>query len=320
MSLFIAVPSKGRLMENTFAFFERAGLKLLRPRGERDYRGLIKGVDDVEILFLSASEIANELATGNVHFGVTGADLIYENIRDADAKVELLAPLNFGYADVVVAVPETWIDVRTMRDLDDVAGQFRATHGERLRVATKYINLTRKFFSEHGISDYRIVESHGATEGAPASGAAELIVDITSTGSTIAANALKIPDDGLILKSEAYLVASLKAEWGASERALTSQILDRIASEQRGRSVKELRTRVANLDMESLKAKFNVSFPFGAATSTGMVTLHARQADLYALTAYLREKGAETVTVSSIDHVFTPENPLFERLSKRIKL
>jgi ATP phosphoribosyltransferase len=314
MSLMIAVPSKGRLMENTFAFFERAGMKLVRPRGERDYRGVIKGVNDVEILFLSASEIAKELALGNVHFGVTGADLIYENIIDADKKVELLTPLNFGYADVVVAVPETWIDVRTMRDLDDVAGQFRARHGERLRVATKYINLTRKFFRDHGILDYRIVESHGATEGAPASGAAELIVDITSTGSTIAANALKIPDDGLILKSEAYLIASLSANWGEKQRALTAELLDRIASEQRGRAVKELRTRIKNIDMDDLKAKFKVSFPFGAATSTGMVTLHVAPAEIYALSHYLREKGAETVTVSSIDHVFTPENPLFEKL------
>ena len=143
-----------------------------------------------------------------VHLGVTGEDLVRESIADADKRVLLIDNLGFGSANVVVAVPQAWIDVRTMADLDDVTTGFRAQHNRRMRVATKYINLTRNFFATHGVVDYRIVESAGATEGAPAVGTAEMIVDITTTGATLAANGLKVLDDGVILRSQANLVAS----------------------------------------------------------------------------------------------------------------
>ena len=213
LPLTLAVPSKGRLQENAFSFFARAGLPLVQGRGVRDYRGSIAGVPDVEVLFLSASEIARELSQGGAHLGITGEDLIRKSIPDADERLVLLTPLGFGHANVVVAVPQAWIDVRRMADLEDVASAFRAQHGRKMRVATKYVNLTRTFFAEHGVADYRIVESLGATEGAPASGAAELIVDITTTGTTLAANALKVLDDGVMLRSEANLVASVGASW-----------------------------------------------------------------------------------------------------------
>ncbi len=181
----LAVPSKGRLQENAEAFFTRAGLSLAKPRGARDYRGTIPGLDNVEIAYLSASEIASQLARGMVHLGVTGEDLLRESIADVDKRVLLIDNLGFGSANVVVAVPQAWIDVRTMADLDDVTTGFRAQHNRRMRVATKYINLTRAFFASHGVVDYRIVESAGATEGAPAVGTAEMIVDITTTGATL---------------------------------------------------------------------------------------------------------------------------------------
>ena len=168
--LVLAVPAKGRLQENAEAFFARAGLALIKPRGARDYRGAIAGLDGVEVAYLSAAEITAQLAAGAVHLGVTGEDLVREMIPDADARVVLIEGLGFGFANVVVAVPQAWIDVRTMADIDDVATAFRQHHGRKMRVATKYVNLTRGFFSDHGIIDYRIVESSGATEGAPAAG------------------------------------------------------------------------------------------------------------------------------------------------------
>ena len=146
-------------------------------------------------------------------------------------------PLGFGYANVVVAVPQAWIDVRSMADLDDVATSFRLAHDRRMRVATKYVNLTRGFFASHGIVDYRIVESAGATEGAPAAGTAELIVDITTTGTTLAANGLKVIDDGAILRSQANLVAARAADWGARERETARLVLDRIDRPTRGRRI-----------------------------------------------------------------------------------
>ena len=187
----LAIPSKGRLQEPAHAFFARAGLELIQGRGARDYRGAIAGLPGVEVAYVSSAEIVGQLAAGAAHLGVAGEDLLREKALDVEARFELLSPLGFGHANVVVAAPRTWIDVRTMADLDDVAQAFRAKRGERMRVATKYVNLTRRFFADHGVADYRIVESLGATEGAPASGAAELIVDITTTGATLAANALK---------------------------------------------------------------------------------------------------------------------------------
>lgn len=228
-SLVLALPSKGRLMEESEALLERAGLPVEKSDGRR-YRGRLAGEIDVEVAFLSAGETARELAAGSVHLGITGEDLVRESVADWRSKVALLAGLGYGRADVVVAVPELWIDVWTMEDLDDVAAGFRARHGRRMRIATKYWNLTQGFFAQHGIALYRVVESLGATEGAPAAGLADLVVDITTTGSTLAANHLKILEDGLILKSEAKLAASRTAPWSDSARAAAAALLDRLTA------------------------------------------------------------------------------------------
>src|SRR5262249_6519249 len=237
--LVLAVPSKGRLQENAQAFFARAGLELVQPRGARDYRGTLAGFDGVEVAYLSAAEITAQLAQGAVHFGVTGEDLVREMVAAPDERVVFIDNLGFGQANVVVAVPQAWIDVRTMADLDDAATAFRLRHDRKLRVASKYVNLTRAFFAAHNILDYRIVESAGATEAAPAAGTADFIVDITTTGATLAANALKVIEDGVILRSQANLVAARRASWGEDERAAARAILDRIAAERRARAVRE---------------------------------------------------------------------------------
>jgi ATP phosphoribosyltransferase len=205
--LTLAIPSKGRLMEASSDLLARAGLTIDRLGADRGYRGILRGIDGMEIAFLSASEIAQNLRDGKIDAGVTGQDLLTEKIPPDDEAVRLLLRLGFGPANVVVAVPECWLDVASMADLDEIAESFYARHGRRLRVATKYHNLTRRFFAEKGVTGYRIVESLGATEGAPAAGIAEIIVDITTTGSTLAANSLKILDDGVILESCAVLAA-----------------------------------------------------------------------------------------------------------------
>lgn len=211
MTLTIAIPSKGRLKDDTLALFARAGLPVVPP-ADRSYQTIIEGRSDIEVAFLSASEIARELARGTVHLGVTGEDLARETVAVADDVFDFPLKLGFGHANVVVAVPEAWIDVETMADLDDVAAEYRLRYGRRLRIATKYWQLTQNWFGQHGIGVYRIVESLGATEGAPAAGSADAIVDITSTGSTIRANHLKVLKDGVVLKSEANLIASKAAD------------------------------------------------------------------------------------------------------------
>ncbi len=316
-SFVIAVPSKGRLQENTEAFFARAGLALVKPRGARDYRGAIADLPSVEVAYLSSSEIAAQLAQGMVHFGVTGEDLIREEISRSEQRVVLIEALGFGHANVVVAVPQAWIDVHDMADLDDVATAFRLRHSRKMRVATKYVNLTRDFFSARGIVDYRIVESSGATEGAPAAGTAELIVDITTSGATLAANGLKVVEDGVILRSQANLVAARSANWGIEERAIARTILDRVAAQARARAYREVRARFPGCD-EAVLAKartdFGVLAPFGGPTSSGMLTLHCPPAEVYALSRYLHAKGADGVTVGEIDYVFSPGNPLYAKL------
>jgi ATP phosphoribosyltransferase len=323
--LVLAVPSKGRLQENASAFFARAGLAFAQGRGERAYRGTISDLGDVEVAFLSASEIVTHLASGAAHMGITGEDLVREQIADVDGAIEMLTPLGFGHANVVVAVPEAWIDVSGMSDLDDIAEGMRSSHGRKLRVATKYINLTRRFFAAHGVSDYRIVESLGATEGAPAAGTAEIVVDITTTGATLAANALKVLDDGVILSSEANLVASLKANWGPRARLAARAILTRIAAEEDGRNLREVRARLTLDDPRfeaAIEARHGARLPFGrvpSADDAGMiVTIHCPRGAVFALVDDLSAAGATDVTVRALDYVFRQDNPLLEKLLRRI--
>ncbi len=321
-ALVIAAPSKGRLQENATAFFARAGLTLVQEGGARDYRGRIRDMPGVEVLFLSASEIVAKLASGDAHFGVTGEDLVREALPDADSRVALLAPLGFGQADVVVAVPKGWIDAGSMEDLEEIAADFHTRHGRRMRVATKYVNLTRRFFAAHGVADYRIVESLGATEGAPSSGTAELIVDITTTGATLEANGLKVLSDGVILKSQANLVASLGAQWSEETLALARRILGRISAEQAARLTREVRVTAPATAFAALLEAAS-SFGVTAASSGAEGELRAASFEIgadqaAALADRLVEVGAASASVVRADYVFRRQSPLFDLLTARL--
>ncbi|TCD16626.1 ATP phosphoribosyltransferase [Oricola cellulosilytica] len=221
----IAVPSKGRLRDEALARLEYAGYPVAPPKDARSYRTTVAGRPEIEVAFLSASEIARELGSGNIDLGITGEDLVREGLPDSHDRIDRLLGLGFGQADVVVAVPEPWFDVDTMADLGVVAADFRQRHGRRLRIATKYWRLTQQHFSQtHGIQLYRIIESLGATEGAPAAGQADVIVDITSTGSTLKANHLKILSDGVILRSEACLFAPKLESLSPARKAAISEM------------------------------------------------------------------------------------------------
>ncbi len=226
MSLKLGVPSKGRLMEKTFDWFTKRGVTLSRTGSDREYAGAVEGVGGVDLVLLSAGEIPRELAVGNIHLGVTGTDLIQEKLARWEQQVEELAPMGFGYADLILAVPQFWIDVETVDDLDAVAAAFRAKYGHRLRVATKYHRLVREFLTDSGVADYQLVDSQGATEGTVKNETAEMIADITSTGETLRANHLKILSDGLVLKSQATLWRSRVAKYSADEKAALKTLLD----------------------------------------------------------------------------------------------
>ena len=226
--LTLAIPSKGRLKDNCNAWFTERGAVMEMAAGARGYRASFAGMPDVEVMLLSAGEIASSLLAGDIHLGITGEDLLREEAPELTGRMHLIKSLGFGFADVVVAVSAYWIDVATMADLDDVCAAYAGKHKRRLRVATKYAQLTRQFFALNRISDYRIVPSQGATEGAPAAGTAEVIVDITTTGATLRDNGLKILDDGVILKSQAQLAASLTADWDAESRKACEALLTRL--------------------------------------------------------------------------------------------
>ena len=317
-ALVLCVPSKGRLQENAHAFFARAGLDVVQARGARDYRGRLAQVPGVEIAFLSASEIVTQLAAGTAHLGVTGEDLVRESVADADAKLALLTPLGFGYANVVVAVPQAWIDVATMADLEDVASAYHARRGERMRVATKYVNLTRRYFAQAGVSDYRIVESLGATEGAPAAGQAELIVDITTTGTTLQANALKILDDGVILRSQANLVAALRAPWTPQAREAARIILSRIAAEELARTTREVEALDMPKDVAAIEHAGKHYEAQLLAQSDQTMTFSVPSAKAAALADDLVGKGAARVTIRAHQAVFSTHNPLADALFRHL--
>ena len=228
MTLKLGVPSKGRLMDKTFDWFAARGVTLSRAGEAREYAGAVEGVEGVTLLLLSAGEIPRELAAGRIHLGVTGSDLVRERMGAWRTEVRELAPMGFGHADLVLAVPQAWIDVETPGDLDAVAAAFRARHGRRLRIATKYHRLVRDYLRAEGVADYALVDSQGATEGTVANGTAEAIADITSSGETLRANRLKPLATPPIHRSEATLFRARRAAWTEPTRAACEALLARL--------------------------------------------------------------------------------------------
>ncbi|WP_339771117.1 ATP phosphoribosyltransferase [uncultured Pseudosulfitobacter sp.] len=224
----LGVPSKGRLMEKTFDWFAAHNIRLSRTGSDREYAGAVTGIDGVSLVLLSAGEIPRELAAGRIHLGVTGTDLVQDKLPLWEQQVEPLEEMGFGEADLIVAVPQAWVDVDTLDDLDAAAAAFRATHGYRLRIATKYHRLVREFLRDAGVADYAIVDSQGATEGTVANETAEAIADITSSGETLRANHLKVLSDGLILRSQATLWRSRVADVADEDRKAMSEVLARL--------------------------------------------------------------------------------------------
>lgn len=224
----IGVPSKGRLMEQTFEWFGAQGVAMRQSGADREYAGSVAGLAGAELVMLSAAEIPRELAAGRIHLGVTGSDLVRERLADWHSQVAEVAPMGFGRADLIIAVPAVWIDVDTLDDLDAAAAAFRAAHGRRLRIATKYHRLVRDFLTAQGVADYQLVDSQGATEGTVRSGSAEAVADITSSGETLRANHLKVLSDGLIHQSQAVLYAARLAVWAPGQRAALADLAARI--------------------------------------------------------------------------------------------
>ena len=201
----IGLPSKGRLKDEAISFFNNKGLKILQSEKERNYFGTIENKSNVKIIFLHAKEIIQRLGDGTLDIGISGLDLFRESDKNLQNKINIQEKLDFGNANLVIAVPDDWIDVQTIADLEEVSFDIRFKRNSRLRVATKYPNLTNNFLSSKGVTQYKLITSLGATETYPFIGSSEIITDITSTGKTLADNNLRVLKDGLILSSKACL-------------------------------------------------------------------------------------------------------------------
>ena len=206
----IGLPSKGRLKDESLAFLKSKNLEVMNSFGERNYFFNIKNNSEIDGVFLHAREIIERINDGTLDIGISGLDLLKELPDVYSENVKIFQKLNFGFADLVVAIPKDWLDVQNMADLEEVSFEFREKYGRRMRVATKYPNLTESFFLSKGVSQFRVVPSLGATESYPFTGSSELITDITSSGSTLKANNLRIINDGTILKSSACIFFSNK--------------------------------------------------------------------------------------------------------------
>tara|TARA_B100000029_G_scaffold437448_1_gene452664 strand:+ start:364 stop:1047 length:684 start_codon:yes stop_codon:yes gene_type:complete len=207
----IGLPSKGRLKEGSVDFLEKNNLKLNSNGGERNYFAQIENFPHMKVIYLHAKEIIQRLGDGTLDIGISGLDLLNESPINLKKKIEVKKKLNFGLANLVIAIPDDWIDVQTVADLEEVSFDFRDKKNTRLRVATKYPNLTNNFFFSKGVTQYKIVTSLGATETYPFIGSSEIITDITSSGKTLKDNNLRVLKDGLILKSQACVLFSKKS-------------------------------------------------------------------------------------------------------------
>jgi ATP phosphoribosyltransferase len=314
--LILALPSKGRLKEQAEAWLADCGLPVRALAGDRGYAARLDGLADVEVRLVSAGEIAGALFSGEAHLGVTGEDLLRELSHDLESRVMLVQALGFGRANLVVAAPKSWIDVDSMSDVDEVAHLYLARTGRRLRVATKYLTQTRAFFARHGVIDYRIVEAGGATEGAPAAGAAELITDITTTGATLAANGLKVLSDGLILSSQAQLAASLAADWDAPRLDAARRLARILEARARARRAATLTwpPEADDAARSALRAwldKGATPRPFGMLLAVD---------DVFDATAALAERGVGPVSVTNPTYVFEPRSAPIEALAERLRV
>ena len=216
----IGIPSKGRLRKDVLNIFKKKKLKLISERGERDLFGSIKNKKNIKVVYLHAREIIQRLGDGSLDLGFSGFDLLKESEINTQNKISVTKKYNFGKATLVVAIPDEWIDVQTIADLEEIAFEFKDKKKKRLRVGTKYPNLTREFLFSKGVTQFKLVDSLGATETYPFTGSAEIITDITSTGETLRANNLRILKDGEILKSEACMMTSKSSSKNKSLKSI----------------------------------------------------------------------------------------------------
>lgn len=328
--LTIALPSKGRLQEQAINFLNGCGFDVRRVGNGREYVSSLVGLDGVDVLYFRPEEIPARVEQGDAHAGITGQDLYREYGEGQPASCLLMPRLGFGAARLVVAVPKSWVDVSTMSDLDEVAMVFHQRHGRSLRIATKFLRLTRAFFAESGIVEYSLMESSGATEGAPAAGIADFVVDLTSTGTTLAENHLKEIDGGTVLQTEACLIASLgNGLWSPAPMDALQHLVEQIEARMRAKSQLVLRFSLAS--KSAAKAQQQLTEKYGcvlSAWSEGtdpkaegrtFAVAYCQRSRLYAVVRFLKSSGATGIIVDRGEFIFEGASPAFDSFKQILK-
>jgi ATP phosphoribosyltransferase len=328
--LVIALPSKGRLQEQCINFLSGCGFDIRRVGNGREYVASLVGLDDVDVIYFRPEEIPSRVEQGDAHAGITGEDLYREYGEGPPSSMLLMPKLGFGGARLVVAVPQSWVDVSTMTDLDEAAMLFHQRHGRSLRVATKFSRLARAFFAESGIVEYSLVESSGATEGAPAAGVADFVVDLTSTGMTLAENHLKEIEGGTVLHTEACLIASLHgALWSPRAIAALEHLVEQV--EARLRATAQLVLRFSLPAKTAPKVKQQLIGKHGCVLSSWnqggeaqtaarvFVVAYCQRAKLYGVVTFLKSSGAAEIIVDRGEFIFERSSPSFETFKKMLK-
>jgi len=327
----LALPSKG-MEEETLAFLESCGLPVGRSN-PRQYRASIAGLPGATVIFQRAPDIFSKVQDGSFDVGITGFDIVSEHRREDDEVLLIHPGLGYGRCALVVAVPEAWIDVETISDLAEVAAELRA-RGRELRVATKYPNLTRQFLYDHALPYFTLVESHGAMEAAPAMGYADIITDITSSGTTLRENRLKTLADGTILHSEACLVGNRRNLAGCAPKlAVLRVLLEHIEASLRARSFLRLTANIQGESEASVVRRVTAHgevagmrgptvarvYPkAGEAENWFAVMVVVEQKLLLPAVETLRRAGASEVSASPLNYVFDSRCWAYEALERAL--
>ncbi len=324
------IPSKGAGYDATLALLESCGLRVTRAN-PRQYTAILRGLPDTEVLLHRPADIVEKVAEGSIDIGVSGLDLVHEQRHDDDDLLVVLDDLGFWRTELVFAVPQGWVDVSSWQDIADLAVEMQA-RGRRLRIATKYINTVRNFCYRQGINVFELIESQGATEAAPSLGYADIIADITETGSAIRENKLKIVG-GSLLRSQAVLIGSRRS-LRADPARLTPlrQLIELIEARRRGRLFYSLTANVPGDSVEAVGrmvtarrelaglqgptispvwSKFAAEVAAPPWYAVNVVVLHE---ELLPAIDHLRGIGAFSITTVQVQHVFQSQSEAYTRL------
>ena len=326
----LVIPSDGELGEPTMRFLASCGVKVNRPNSRR-YTGSIPSLPGIDVLFQRTADITTKVEEGSAEMGITGLDRMMEYRHDDDAVLPVMEDLGFGGCDYVLAVPDSWLDVTSIDDLADLALEFHE-RGRQLRIATKYPRLLRRYLFERGINHFTLVPASGTLEAAPIAGYADLIADLSATGTTLRENRLKTLDGGTILTSQACLIANPSALAGCPadlelarsftemlEAHLRADPYYRITANVQGRTAEDVsamilaRPEIAGIQGPTVARVFSVEEEDWYA-----VSLLIRKNRLLDVVSHLRECGGVDIAAAQLSYLFKGESQAFADFMDRV--